>query len=92
MSASAADPLPYERVDLRPGYCTCGCLGRTDKRFVRGHASRLKGFLRRAQQQGAAVPLKIGPGPVVYTTVEAAVTYLDGPDAEWSGWLRGEHR
>ena len=71
-------------VDLRPGFCRCGCGNHTDKHFVPGHNQRLRGGLTRSYRWARRVAVLQAIGdPVLVAAPEAAD--LLGP--EWLAWV-----
>lgn len=71
-------------VDLRPGFCRCGCGFRTSKHFVPGHNQRLRGELARSYCRAMRVAIRQPIGePVLLAAPEAAD--LLGP--EWLAWV-----
>lgn len=72
------------RVDLRPGFCTCGCGNRTPKHFLSGHNQRLRGSLVRAHQNSQRVLVQQAMGPEMLAAA-AEVADLLGP--EWLAWV-----
>lgn len=71
-------------VDLRPGFCRCGCGNHTPKHFVPGHNQRLRGELVRSYQWARRVVVLQAIGePQLVAAPEAAD--LLGP--EWLAWV-----
>ena len=71
-------------VDLRPGFCRCGCGNHTDKHFVPGHNQRLRGELTRSYRWARRVLIVQALGePALVAAPEAAD--LLGP--EWLAWV-----
>jgi hypothetical protein len=71
-------------VDLRFGFCTCGCGNPAGGHFVPGHNQRLRGELTRAHQASRRVLVRQPLGePLLVAPADAAD--LLGP--EWLAWV-----
>lgn len=72
------------RVDLRFGFCTCGCGNPTRGHFVPGHNQRLRGELTRAHQMSRRVLVRQLLGePLLVAPADAA----DLLGREWLAWV-----
>lgn len=71
-------------VDLRPGFCRCGCGSRTSKHFVPGHNQRLRGELARSYSRAMRVGVRQPIGPVQLLAAPEVADLL-GP--EWLAWV-----
>lgn len=71
-------------VDLRPGFCRCGCGNHTDKHFVPGHNQRLRGALTRSYQWARRVLVRQSLGPDQLVAAPEAADLLG---VEWLAWV-----
>lgn len=71
-------------VDLRPGFCRCGCGNHTAKHFVPGHNQRLRGELARSYCRAMRVAVRQPLGPPQLVAAPEAADLL-GP--EWLAWV-----
>src|SRR4051812_36382584 len=67
-------------VDLRPGFCRCGCGNHTHKHFVPGHNQRLRGELKRSNLRAQRVLVRQSIGPDQLVSAPEAADLLG---AEW---------
>ncbi|TNM37403.1 hypothetical protein FHP29_16355 [Nocardioides albidus] len=74
-------------VDLRPGFCRCGCGNHTAKHFVPGHNQRLRGELARSYSRAKRVAVRQPLGPPQLVAAPEAADLL-GP--EWLAWVAPE--